>query len=103
LIFFPLSRKIFVEDRQVPLDATSDPPALFDGTTRLYISYTCPFAQRVWITRNLKVLVFYIFMVYMYVNWDRDEKFISKICWFVWHWGVLGSARWDQIGSYRSS
>ncbi|KAG7607880.1 Glutathione S-transferase N-terminal [Arabidopsis suecica] len=48
--------KFFVEDRQVPLDATSDPPALFDGTTRLYISYTCPFAQRVWITRNLKGL-----------------------------------------------
>ncbi|KAL0728715.1 hypothetical protein Bca4012_024808 [Brassica carinata] len=49
----PLS---LVEDRQVPLDATSDLPALFDGTTRLYISYTCPFAQRVWITRNLKGL-----------------------------------------------
>ncbi|KAG2279294.1 hypothetical protein Bca52824_050514 [Brassica carinata] len=45
-----------VEDRQVPLDATSDLPTLFDGTTRLYISYTCPFAQRVWITRNLKGL-----------------------------------------------
>ncbi|KAJ0044615.1 hypothetical protein Pint_06157 [Pistacia integerrima] len=36
------------------LDSTSDPPAVFDGTTRLYISYTCPFAQRVWITRNCK-------------------------------------------------
>ncbi|KFK24727.1 hypothetical protein AALP_AA8G016700 [Arabis alpina] len=47
---------LLVEDRQVPLDATSDQPALFDGTTRLYISYTCPFAQRVWITRNLKGL-----------------------------------------------
>ncbi|XP_062168115.1 glutathione S-transferase L3-like [Alnus glutinosa] len=39
-----------------PLDATSNPPPLFDGTTRLYISYTCPFAQRVWITRNYKGL-----------------------------------------------
>ncbi|XAR56114.1 hypothetical protein NMG60_11036450 [Bertholletia excelsa] len=38
------------------LDSTSDPPALFDGTTRLYISYTCPYAQRVWITRNCKGL-----------------------------------------------
>ncbi|KAM3705658.1 hypothetical protein ACJW31_03G096600 [Castanea mollissima] len=38
------------------LDATSEPPPLFDGTTRLYISYTCPFAQRVWITRNYKGL-----------------------------------------------
>ncbi|EOA23075.1 hypothetical protein CARUB_v10003856mg, partial [Capsella rubella] len=48
-------RKIIVEDRIAPLDATSDQPALFDGTTRLYMSYTCPFAQRVWIIRNLKV------------------------------------------------
>ncbi|KAK8512234.1 hypothetical protein V6N13_097103 [Hibiscus sabdariffa] len=39
-----------------PLDATSEQPALFDGTTRLYMTYTCPFAQRVWITRNYKGL-----------------------------------------------
>uniref|UniRef100_A0A2N9IKH3 glutathione transferase n=1 Tax=Fagus sylvatica TaxID=28930 RepID=A0A2N9IKH3_FAGSY len=39
-----------------PLDATSEPPPLFDGTTRLYISISCPFAQRVWITRNYKGL-----------------------------------------------
>ncbi|XP_057981829.1 glutathione S-transferase L3 [Malania oleifera] len=38
------------------LDSSSDPPSLFDGTTRLYISYTCPYAQRVWITRNSKGL-----------------------------------------------
>lgn len=38
------------------LDSTSDPPSIFDGTTRLYISYTCPYAQRVWITRNCKGL-----------------------------------------------
>ncbi|XP_010032251.2 glutathione S-transferase L3 [Eucalyptus grandis] len=38
------------------LTSTSDPPPVFDGTTRLYISYTCPFAQRVWITRNHKGL-----------------------------------------------
>ncbi|KAK6933297.1 Glutathione S-transferase, N-terminal [Dillenia turbinata] len=38
------------------LDSTSDPPAIFDGTTKLYISYTCPYAQRVWITRNVKGL-----------------------------------------------
>eukprot|EP00249_Psilotum_nudum_P015815 c25532_g1_i1 orf=311-1030(-) len=37
-------------------DATSDSPSLFDGTTRLYISYTCPFAQRTWIARNFKGL-----------------------------------------------
>ncbi|RID72884.1 hypothetical protein BRARA_B00063 [Brassica rapa] len=57
-MFFSLLfiERSLVEDRQVPLDATSDLPTLFDGTTRLYISYTCPFAQRVWITRNLKGL-----------------------------------------------
>ncbi|KAF7147511.1 hypothetical protein RHSIM_Rhsim03G0237900 [Rhododendron simsii] len=38
------------------LDSTSDPPAIFDGTTRLYISYSCPYAQRVWIARNCKGL-----------------------------------------------
>ncbi|XP_048326990.2 protein IN2-1 homolog B isoform X3 [Ziziphus jujuba] len=35
--------------------STSDPPPVFDGNTRLYISYQCPYAQRVWITRNVKV------------------------------------------------
>ncbi|XP_059666153.1 glutathione S-transferase L3-like [Cornus florida] len=38
------------------LDSTSDPPSIFDGTTRLYISYTCPYAQRAWIARNCKGL-----------------------------------------------
>ncbi|THU70088.1 hypothetical protein C4D60_Mb08t21380 [Musa balbisiana] len=36
------------------LDSTSEPPELFDGTTRLYISYICPYAQRTWIARNYK-------------------------------------------------
>ncbi|KAJ9175599.1 hypothetical protein P3X46_014141 [Hevea brasiliensis] len=38
------------------LTSTSEPPPIFDGTTRLYISYSCPYAQRVWITRNCKGL-----------------------------------------------
>lgn len=38
------------------LDSSSDPPAIFDGTPKLYVSYTCPYAQRVWITRNCKGL-----------------------------------------------
>ncbi|XVF07995.1 hypothetical protein REPUB_Repub06bG0187100 [Reevesia pubescens] len=38
------------------LDATAELPPIFDGTTRLYIAYSCPFAQRVWITRNYKGL-----------------------------------------------
>eukprot|EP01018_Ginkgo_biloba_P020957 Gb_12088 [translate_table: standard] len=37
-------------------DSKSQPPQLFDGTTRLYISVKCPYAQRVWITRNCKGL-----------------------------------------------
>ncbi|OAY67484.1 Protein IN2- B [Ananas comosus] len=39
-----------------PLTSESEPPHLFDGTTRLYISYTCPYAQRTWIARNYKGL-----------------------------------------------
>ncbi|KAJ8636975.1 hypothetical protein MRB53_011242 [Persea americana] len=38
------------------LDSNSEPPTLFDGTTRLYTSYICPYAQRVWIVRNCKGL-----------------------------------------------
>ncbi|KAK4396297.1 Thylakoid membrane protein TERC, chloroplastic [Sesamum angolense] len=38
------------------LNSTSEPPPLFDGTTRLYINDQCPFAQRTWITRNYKGL-----------------------------------------------
>ncbi|KAK9985414.1 hypothetical protein SO802_030365 [Lithocarpus litseifolius] len=43
------------DHRPAVLDAISEPPPLFDGTTRLYITYTCPHAQRVWILRNYKV------------------------------------------------
>jgi glutathione S-transferase len=38
------------------LNSKSEPPPLFDGTTRLYISVTCPYAQRVWSARNIKGL-----------------------------------------------
>ncbi|KAM5556169.1 hypothetical protein ABKV19_023851 [Rosa sericea] len=38
------------------LTNSSVPPTLFDGKTRLYVSYTCPFAQRTWIVRNCKGL-----------------------------------------------
>lgn len=38
------------------LDASAELPPIFDGTTRLYISYICPYAQRVWIARNSKGL-----------------------------------------------
>ncbi|KAI8556444.1 hypothetical protein RHMOL_Rhmol05G0253800 [Rhododendron molle] len=50
--------KLFVkEDLPPTLDSTSlEPPPLFDGTTRLYIAYICPYAQRVWTARNYKGL-----------------------------------------------
>ncbi|KAF3679397.1 Protein IN2-1 -like protein B, partial [Capsicum annuum] len=38
------------------LDSSSEPPTIFDGTTKLYISYSCPYAQRTWIARNCKGL-----------------------------------------------
>eukprot|EP00249_Psilotum_nudum_P032044 c47156_g1_i1 orf=232-951(+) len=38
------------------LDSKSEPPSLFDGTPRLYIGLTCPYAQRVWAVRNFKGL-----------------------------------------------
>ncbi|KAG5550029.1 hypothetical protein RHGRI_015108 [Rhododendron griersonianum] len=44
------------EDLPPYLDSTSEQPPLFDGTTRLYTYYQCPFAQRVWIARNYKGL-----------------------------------------------
>ncbi|KAF3442068.1 hypothetical protein FNV43_RR15984 [Rhamnella rubrinervis] len=44
------------EDLPPVLDSTSNPPPLFDGTTRLYTYFPCPFAQRVWTTRNYKGL-----------------------------------------------
>ncbi|XVF76540.1 hypothetical protein PTKIN_Ptkin13bG0273800 [Pterospermum kingtungense] len=44
-----------VEILRPQLEATAEQPPIFDGTTRLYTSYTCPFAQRVWITRNYKL------------------------------------------------
>ena len=47
----------YVEEVLPPvLDSTSEPPPLFDGTTRLYANYQCPFVQRVWIVRNYKGL-----------------------------------------------
>lgn len=48
--------KSVLENLPPVLDASADQPPLFDGTVRLYTCYTCPFAQRVWITRNYKGL-----------------------------------------------
>nr|XP_017252470.1 PREDICTED: glutathione S-transferase L3-like isoform X2 [Daucus carota subsp. sativus] len=64
--------------RPVELDSTSQPPPLFDGTTRLYISYVCPFAQRVWIARNLKGLQAKIELVPINLQ-DRPTWYKEKV------------------------
>ncbi|KAE8651023.1 glutathione S-transferase L3-like [Cucumis sativus] len=47
---------VVLEVRPPSLEADAEQPPLFDGTTRLYMAYYCPFAQRAWITRNYKGL-----------------------------------------------
>ncbi|KAF9595194.1 hypothetical protein IFM89_037780 [Coptis chinensis] len=60
------------------LTSASDPPPLFDGTTRLYISYICPYAQRPWITRNCKGLQEKIKLVAIDLN-DRPAWYKEKL------------------------
>ncbi|KAK7343245.1 hypothetical protein VNO77_11844 [Canavalia gladiata] len=61
-----------------PLTSTSSPPSLFDGTTRLYICYKCPYAQRVWITRNCKGLQDKIQLVPIDLK-DRPSWYKEKV------------------------
>ncbi|KAJ4753967.1 Glutathione S-transferase [Rhynchospora pubera] len=61
-----------------PLTATSPPPSLFDGTTRLYVSYPCPFAQRTWIARNYKGLQEKIKLVAIDLG-DRPAWYKEKV------------------------
>ncbi|KAK3226485.1 hypothetical protein Dsin_006347 [Dipteronia sinensis] len=66
------------ENLPPPLDSKSkQPPPLFDGTTRLYTSYSCPFAQRVWITRNYKGLQDKIKLVPLKIQ-DRPAWYKEK-------------------------
>ncbi|KAG9134530.1 hypothetical protein Leryth_000867 [Lithospermum erythrorhizon] len=53
---FPFILKMATEVLPPYLDSSSSPPPVFDGTTRLYTNYQCPFAQRTWIVRNYKGL-----------------------------------------------
>ncbi|XP_066384434.1 protein IN2-1 homolog B-like isoform X2 [Miscanthus floridulus] len=50
------------------LTSASEQPPLYDGTTRLYMSYVCPYAQRAWITRNYKGLQEKIKLVPFYMT-----------------------------------
>ncbi|XP_065872631.1 protein IN2-1 homolog B-like [Euphorbia lathyris] len=60
------------------LTSNSEPPPLFDGTTRLYISYTCPYAQRAWIARNCKGLQEKIKLVPINLQ-DRPAWYKEKV------------------------
>ncbi|KAL2323309.1 hypothetical protein Fmac_027688 [Flemingia macrophylla] len=64
--------------RPTPLTSTADPPTLFDGTTRLYIDYSCPYAQRVWIARNYKGLQDKISLVAIDLR-DRPTWYKEKL------------------------
>ncbi|KAG0516814.1 hypothetical protein BDA96_09G035400 [Sorghum bicolor] len=60
------------------LGSGSQPPNLFDGTTRLYISYICPYVQRVWIARNFKGLQEKIQLVAIDLQ-DKPAWFLEKV------------------------
>ncbi|KAI3852045.1 hypothetical protein MKW98_020044 [Papaver atlanticum] len=67
-----------VETLPPVLDSTSEPPSVFDGTTRLYISYVCPYAQRAWITRNCKGLQEKIKLVPIELN-NKPDWYKEKV------------------------
>ncbi|KAK4373507.1 hypothetical protein RND71_008891 [Anisodus tanguticus] len=60
------------------LDSSSQPPAIFDGTPKLYISYSCPYAQRTWIARNCKGLQEQIKLVPIDLK-NRPEWYKEKV------------------------
>ncbi|XP_066396914.1 protein IN2-1 homolog B-like [Miscanthus floridulus] len=60
------------------LGSGSQPPNLFDDTTRLYISYICPYVQRVWIARNFKGLQDNIQLVAIDLQ-DKPAWFLEKV------------------------
>ncbi|KAK9218334.1 hypothetical protein WN943_006971 [Citrus x changshan-huyou] len=66
------------ENLPPPLDSKAELPPLFDGTPRLYISYSCPFAQRAWITRNYKGLQDKIKLVPLNLQ-DRPAWYKEKV------------------------
>ncbi|MCD7469887.1 Protein IN2-1 [Datura stramonium] len=60
------------------LDSSSEPPAIFDGTPKLYISYSCPYAQRTWIARNCKGLQEKIMLVPIDLK-NRPDWYKEKV------------------------
>ncbi|KAA0034037.1 protein IN2-1-like protein B [Cucumis melo var. makuwa] len=78
LITVKMAAQAFQEVLPPALTSVSEPPPIFDGTTRLYISYTCPYAQRVWITRNCKGLQNKIQLVPINLQ-DRPSWYKEKV------------------------
>lgn len=78
VIAVKMAAEAFQEVFPPALTSASEPPPLFDGTTRLYISYTCPYAQRVWITRNCKGLQNKIQLVPINLQ-DRPSWYMEKV------------------------
>uniref|UniRef100_A0A9I9EAF2 GST N-terminal domain-containing protein n=1 Tax=Cucumis melo TaxID=3656 RepID=A0A9I9EAF2_CUCME len=60
------------------LDATAEQPPLFDGTTRLYTAYICPYAHRAWIIRNYKGLQHKIKLVPLDLR-NRPDWYKEKV------------------------
>ncbi|KAJ4753969.1 Glutathione S-transferase [Rhynchospora pubera] len=69
----------FVKEVLPPvLTSSSPPPSIFDGTTRLYVAYICPYAQRTWIARNYKGLQDKIKLVAIDLG-DRPTWYKEKV------------------------
>ncbi|KAJ4704804.1 Glutathione S-transferase family protein [Melia azedarach] len=66
------------EELPTPLTSKAEQPPLFDGTTRLYTFYPCPFAQRAWIIRNYKGLQDEIKLVPLILD-DRPTWYKEKV------------------------
>lgn len=60
------------------LTSVSEQPPLFDGTTKLYTAYICPYAQRAWIARNCKGLQDEIKLVPLELQ-DRPAWYKEKV------------------------
>ncbi|PON91521.1 S-crystallin [Trema orientale] len=78
LVFAAMATGSVQEVRPPTLSSSSDPPPLFDGKTRLYLAYICPYAQRVWITRNVKGLQEKIELVPLDLQ-DRPAWYKEKV------------------------
>lgn len=70
---------------------------------RLYISYICPYAQRVWIARNYKVtgkhLMAWVFSLCIVQSQCIWVLFLL-VKWYLLFLGETGIAGQDQVGSY---